>query len=151
MSEARWIICEKSGHWASTLRGAFTAAGIRIHETRSLSECWRELEQSPCGIVGLELTANTLDGLIPWMIRFRRRFPCGRMVMLADNRWRHLEWLSREAGAIHFFDSGSRPRPLVSLVRRHLEQNPAAGDSEQDLMRNIWERLPWSTPLARNG
>jgi hypothetical protein len=39
----------------------------------------------------------------------------------------------------------------VSLVRRHLEQNLAAGDSEQDLMRNIWERLPWSTPLARNG
>ncbi len=143
---ARLIVCERSGRWAVAMRRELVADGIRVHETRSLAECWEVLAAAPGSFVVVELTpanAETLLGRMAWL---HSEFPLARITVVADRGLAAYEWLMREAGAVYFTCSPRRLGPAARLVRRHLDQVPSP---PQSVVERIWASLPWGNDEAR--
>lgn len=57
---ARLIVCERTGRWAVALRRELAGSGVRVHESRSIAECWQGLAESPAGFAVVELTGGNL-------------------------------------------------------------------------------------------
>lgn len=137
---ARLIICERTGRWAVALRRELAEAGVRIWETRTLADCWAELDVSPASFVVLELGSD-LPGLLGRMARQPREFPSARLAIVADRPLAEHEWLMREAGAVHFVSGPRQVATLAQLACRHLAQVPPP---QQGLGERIWASLPWA-------
>lgn len=137
---ARLIVCERSGRWAVGLRRELGAAEPRVHETRSVAECWEVLAASPASFVVVELTSAGAGELLRRMARLGRDFPLARVVVVADRCLASHEWLMREAGAIHFTCSPRQLGPVARMASRHLEQAPAP---QRTVTQRIWASLPW--------
>jgi len=135
----RLIVCERTGRWATALRRELTASGVRVWETRTLDDCWKELAESPAAFVVLELTKN-MDGLLRLLARQPREFPSARLAVVAKRSLAGYEDLMREAGAVHFLTSPRQTGLLVRLACRHLSQVPPP---QQSLTDRIWASLPW--------
>jgi hypothetical protein len=113
---------------------------VRVYETRSLEDCWREVAEHSASVVGIEVTRGNLESAVRWLARLGQAFPRARLVACADRGLEPAQWLLREAGAAHVAFSPRDVMPLVRLIRRHLDAAPA----EQDTVRHrIWQRLPW--------
>jgi hypothetical protein len=138
---ARLIVCETSGRWAVALRRELAAAEVRVHETRSLADCWTMLAESPASFLVVELSAGNSAALLQRMARLQREFPLARVAVVADRSLAGYEWLLREAGAVHFLCSPRQCGPLANLARRHLAQAPSPPRSLAD---RIWADLPWA-------
>ncbi len=137
---ARLIICERFGHWAVALRRELSAPDIRVHETRSLSDCWDMLSGRPASFVVVELTRANAAGLLDRMRWLERDFPLARVAVVARRPLASCEWLMREAGAVHFTVSPRRLRPLAQMAAAHLATAP---EPEQTFGERIWAGLPW--------
>jgi hypothetical protein len=122
------------------LRRELTGAGVRVWETRTLADCWTELDASPASFVVVELGGD-LSGLLGRMARRPREFPRARLAVVADRVLAGHEWLMREAGAVHFVCSPRRVGTLAQLACRHLAQVPPP---QQSLTERIWASLPWA-------
>jgi hypothetical protein len=140
VAPARLIVCERTGRWAVALWRELADAGVRVWETRTLDDCWRELTQSPASFVVLELGGD-MAGLLGRMASQSREFPMARLAVVAERRQAEYEWLMREAGAVHFLCSPRRVRPLAQLACRHFAQVP---QPQQSLTERIWANLPWA-------
>jgi hypothetical protein len=136
---ARLIVCERTGRWAVALRAEVAGAGVRVWETRTLDDCWRELAESPASFLVLELGGNVAD-LLDRMARQPRDCPAARLAIVADRPLAGYEWLMREAGAVHFLCSPRQVGPLAQLACRHLAQVPPP---PQSMTERIWAGLPW--------
>ena len=88
-SSAKWITCERHGRWAAALRRDPAATGVRIHETRSLDECWEMLAGSPASLIVVELTRANRDGLLHRLAGLERDYPLARLRWWRSGRWRH--------------------------------------------------------------
>jgi hypothetical protein len=139
MNTARLITCEKRGGWATALR---RETGCTVHETRALSACWREVATRPHSFLVLELTRENSELLIGRLSDLGREFPGAAAVVVAERCLRRLEWLVREAGAIHFEVSPRRLRFVAALAHRHLT---AAAAADLNATQRILESLPWSS------
>jgi DNA-binding LytR/AlgR family response regulator len=137
---ARLTVCERSGTWAVALRAALADAGVRVHETRTLAECWEALDKAPASFLVVEMTAGNAAELIGRLARARRDFPLARVAVVAERAMRRLEWLVREAGAVDFTCSPRRLAPLAQTACRHLAAAPAP---PQSFVEQVWARLPW--------
>jgi hypothetical protein len=121
------------------LRRELVEAGVRVWETRTLSDCWSELAKSPASFLIVELRGNVAD-LLHRMARQPREFPAARLAVVADRSLAGYEWLMREAGAVHFLCSPRKVGPLARVACRHLAQVPPP---QQSLTERIWASLPW--------
>jgi hypothetical protein len=139
VGRARLIVCERRGRWAVTLRRELAGAGVRVWETRTLDDCWRELAESPSSFMVLELGGDMAE-LLGRMARQPREFPAARLAVVADRELAGYEGLMREAGAVDFLCSPRRVGSLAQLACRHLAHVP---QPQQTLTERIWANLPW--------
>jgi len=140
MDVARVIVSEKTGYWTAVLRQAMPSAGDRIHETRSMAECWRELGQSPASLVALELTPDNCESVVGSLVELSSRFHRARSVVLGPRGMESYEWILREAGAAHVLFSPRYAGIAARLIERHLAQAPQHQPTFHDSIRT---RLPW--------
>jgi hypothetical protein len=133
------IVCERTGRWAIRLRREW-GEGLRVTETRSLSDAWQALQAAPCSFLVVELTATGAEGLIEWLPGLERQFPLARAAVVAGRRLAVYELAAREAGAVAFSCSGRGLRPLVEAAGRHLRAAPQKPESPAE---HVWARLPW--------
>lgn len=138
------IVCERDGHWAVALRRELPRRGVRVHETRSLPECWDMLDARPASFLVAELTRTNATALLDRVARLPRDFPLARLAVVAARSLERWEWLMREAGAVHFAVSPRRLRPLARVASHHLEQVPKP---QRTLTERIWASLPWRGSL----
>lgn len=141
MQSARIIVCEKTGSWAAALRRALSPTRHRVHETRSLAECRRELAQSPASLIAVEVTMENCETLLERLLDLTRRFPKARAITFGSRALKPLECLVREAGATDVLLSPRRIADAARLIERHVAQ--ATGD-QLPFRQAIWNRLPWS-------
>lgn len=134
------IVCEREGRWAVALRRDLPRPEVRVHETRSVEECWEMLTRWPASFVVVELTRANATAVLERMAWLERDFPLARVAVVADRALGFCEWLMREAGAVHFTVSPRRLGPLGGLAVRHLDAAPQARLS---LTERIWAGLPW--------
>ena len=140
---ARLIVCEREGRWAVALRRELPVHGVRVHETRSVAECWEMLARRPASFVVAELTRSGAEALLEQMAWLQRDFPGARVAVVAERPLASCEWLLREAGAVHFTVSPRELGPLACLAVRHLEVAPPP---QWTLAERIWADLPWEPP-----
>ena len=90
MNQYEWIVCERQGHWAASLRvtaarNASRAARMpRIYEVRSLDELAERLTRRPASLAFVEARVKDLAKLLPWLAEFSQRFPLAHFVALMD-------------------------------------------------------------------
>jgi hypothetical protein len=137
---ARLIVCERRGRWAVLLRQQLADAGVRVWETRLLSDCENEIVASPASVVVIELTASNLDEILRTVRHWATDFPLLRWIAVADRALADHQWLMREAGASHFCCSPRHADALAQVACRHLSQIPPP---PQSLTERIWDSLPW--------
>jgi hypothetical protein len=139
MNRARLLVCEKHGKWALLLH-RYLAGELRIWETRSLLECWSELEHSPASLLLIELSASNIEAVVHRLAPLSRSHPAARVVLVGDPRLAACEMWLREAGAVHVHLARRHVEPIVGLVRRHFAHRPRRLGT---LREALWERLPW--------
>jgi hypothetical protein len=136
----RMLVCERHDLWAAALRRELAPAGVRVWDTRSLTECWELLAATPASFVIVELTAANVENLLLRMARLPRDFPLARVAVVAARRLTGCQWLLREAGAVHYVAALRQLGPLAQLACRHLASVPPP---LQSLTDRIWAGLPW--------
>lgn len=136
---ARLIVCEHGSRWAMVLRHELAGVGVRVWETRTPTDCWNELAESPASFVVIELRRH-VDRLLDYLARQQREFPLARLAVVAERSLADYEWLAREAGAACFLASPRQVGALAQLACRHLAQAPVP---QQSLTERIWSGLPW--------
>ncbi len=137
---ARWVICERTGAWAVALRREAASQDLRLYETRSLTDAWASLDQSPASFLVAELTDTNAESLVDRIGGIGRRFPHARVAVVGERCLAEYEWLVREAGAVWFSVSPRDLKPIVALARRHLQRAPCP---PRDLAQQVWSSLPW--------
>jgi hypothetical protein len=138
---ARLVICERTGRWAVALRRELAGAGLRIWETRSLTDCEEMLAESPASFVVLELSKQKNEEIFKYISNWERVFPLFRFAIVADRGLVSYRWLMQEAGATDFLTSIRKIGEIAQIACRHLAQVPPV---PQNLTERIWANLPWS-------
>jgi len=136
----RVIVCEHSGRWAVALGRQLGPSGPRVHQTRSLAECWEMLAGATASFVIVEATRANLQTLLDRIAQSGRQFPLARVGVVADRGLAAAEWVLREAGAVHFAVSPRRLGPLAQVAHRHMAQVPRP---KQTFTQQVWAELPW--------
>jgi hypothetical protein len=140
MSQARVILCEKTGRWAAALRRALGKGSVPVSETLSLSQCGDALQDAPGSLIAVEVSPLALETVLRLIAHARRSDPFARFVALQGAELDSAEPLLREAGAVEVLHSVREAPALALLARRHLALAPRA---EPSLSETIAERLPW--------
>jgi hypothetical protein len=141
MPTCRLIVCEKSSPWAAALRGALAGNPPGIVETRSLGQTEAALEESPCSLAAIEVTASNLEAVVDFIERSGRLFPQARWIGLIAPEIRAAEGLLREAGANDVLASLVEIDRPVRFAQRQFALAPAAGPLT--MHEFVAERLPW--------
>jgi len=139
MAAVRLIVCEQSGLWAAALRRTLGAA-VELRQTRSLTECGRELAQAGSSLVAVELSADRVTRVAAFVAWISRRVPQALPIVLAERSLAGHEWWLREAGAAHFAISPRGLTVLAEVARRHGRRFPPPA---QSWSQRIWATLPW--------
>ncbi len=147
MSDARVIVCEKTGRWASALRRVLRDPPPRVTETRSLAGCWRELEQTPTSLVALEFAPEDSETLLRRLLELRSRYRRARAIVLAERGSEPFEWVLREAGAAHVQFSPRSLDATARLIQRHTDSVPPA---DIDFREAIRRRLPFAAAARQD-
>ena len=137
---ARLIVCEHSRGWAIRLRQVLQNRGIRVYETRSLTECWQEASRSPASMLVVELTNANPEPIIQFVDRIFRELPHARVVVLGQRGMESYEWILREAGVVHVQYSPRDMRSVARMAERHLVAAPPA---DMGTLEQIRAGLPW--------
>jgi hypothetical protein len=117
MAALDFIICEKRGLWAAALRRSLGPSAA-LRETRSLSECARELIERPSALVAVEFTARRATHVAEFLTWIGRQAPRTLPIVLAERRLADWEWWLREFGAAHFVVSPRRLSAVREMVAR---------------------------------
>jgi hypothetical protein len=140
MPAARLIVCEKSPHWAVSLRNQLGERLPQVAETRSLASAASALAESPDSLVLLQISEANLTPAIEWLDQIGRQFPHARVAVALLPEMAQAECLLREAGAIEVYFGTHQAASAGRLARRHL----ALGTPEQlSLRQSIMSRMPW--------
>ncbi len=137
---ARLLLYERTGWWAALLRRELAGTGVPIVQTRTLTDCWAELEQSPASFLVLELTMHNARELLRRLASLERRFPEARAAVVADRWLAEYQWVIRAAGAVWFCCSPRQLAPIAATACRHLARAP---QPRQSFVQRIWASLPW--------
>lgn len=167
MSRCEWIVCERSGRWAATLRmalGRQTTASDplpRLHEVRSLGELTARLDARPSSLGLIEVHYGNLGAALAWLAEAVRRCPQARFVALLDHSLVHFQETmasSRhddrhnvrdallEAGAADVAHSPRHLQGVLALGRRQAafqSGHHVAPTEEESFEAWAWASLPW--------
>jgi hypothetical protein len=145
-SRPRVIVHERQGLWAARLRPRLPVQ-IPLRQTRSPAECLAELNLAPASFLVLETSPANLEGVLDILAQVRRH-RWARSAAVAERQHAALEWLLREAGAVHFCTSPRRAGEIAALIARHTEfvPQPPIG-----LRAQVWESLPWPEAATQAG
>ena len=113
-----------------------------MHETRTLEDCWRLLDDSPASLLILELTKSNAGALLERLVDLTDHWLAARAVICGERHLRQYEWIFREAGAVEALFSPRRIDQAASLVERHLSLAP---QEELTFRESISRRLPWGS------
>ena len=111
-----------------------------LYETRSISQAWEALCQSPASFLGLELTENNFELVVRGLKHLSRDYPRARAIIFTNRALQHYEWILREAGAIDFLASPRRIQQLAAMADCHIRLAQTDSKIED---QTIWQRLPW--------
>src|SRR5262245_32095511 len=144
MPSCRLIVCEKSNHWAPSLRDALADDPAQgpptIVETRSLAGCEAALAAAPASLVAIEITATNLEAVLSSMARIQEQYPRAALVGLLTAEAISAAELVREAGAIDAVSSVLDTPRVARLARRQLATAPQQELSFQEF---VAEQMPW--------
>jgi hypothetical protein len=173
VSACDWIICERTGRWAATLRiGAArrspkTGSAPRIYEVRSLDELADSLAARPLSLTFLEVHTSNVGNLLQWLASNSPRFPRARFVALLDRmitertdsggkqssvESRDVVAALLEGGAAEIAVSPRRLQHIFAFADKHAEsvrqlrQPLAKSQSITDWARS---KLPWQNDCDR--
>src|SRR5687767_7713011 len=111
---AQFVVCEKKGNWAASLRWHQGPRPLPLQETRGLIDARAILMTAPASILALETTSANAEGVLRLMFEAQRVWPESRVIVL----------LTREVGmfANFFWEFGAAlvvlsPRRLDHVVR----------------------------------
>lgn len=139
-TNARWIVCERSGLWTAALRWAGDAhAGLWV-EVRSIAQLREALPSWPASFVFLEATVANSEDVLQFLWAATRDFPHSRTAVVSTRECDAWLELFREAGAVDASVTPRRTDRLVHLARRHLDRVVPPPQSPR---QRIWQRLPW--------
>jgi hypothetical protein len=144
-NSAALILAERAGRWADSLRRHGLCERLRLFEVRSLAEVEDRLRETPRALVGLELTAATVESILDWISRRSANLGATAVLVFAQRGLRACELLCREAGAIHFVDTELELFALQALFDRYLS-DPAFAKLDTDELpfaERIRASLPW--------
>ncbi len=139
MAAVNLIVCEQHGAWSAALRRTM-GPSIELRQTRSLSECGRELTERRTGVVAVELTAERTVRVAAFVAWVSQRCPETRSIVLAERHLAPLEWWLREVGTAHFVTSPRQLGPLAEIVSRQARRMPPSTLSWSE---KYWAELPW--------
>jgi hypothetical protein len=140
MPRNRLIVCEQAHRWTVALRWILEPTKFDIVAVRQMTECWQRLVERPVSLIAWELDESNAADVLTGLPRLKRDFPSARAIVLLDRDAAHLEWLAREAGAVHACVSTRALEPIASIFARHQAAVPEAGSGFREA---IWRRLPW--------
>jgi hypothetical protein len=90
MSNLRWIVCERTSHWAAALRTALIRASgsqppsVLIAEVRNIVQLGGELRRCRCDLALVEVTSKNFETVLAWLAAFAHRGSQLRVVALLD-------------------------------------------------------------------
>ena len=148
MSDARVIVCEKTGRWATALRRVLRGPRPCVTETRSLAGCWRELDQAPTSLVALEFAPEHRETILRRLLDLRSRYRWAQAIVLAERGFEPFQWALREAGAVDVLFSPRSLAATARLIQRHVHCVPPA---EIDFREAVWCRLPFAAGVRQEG
>ncbi len=172
MTASRWILCEQSTRWAAALRlelsrtAAETPWRPTLHEVRSLSELTSELGRYPDSLVLFEVTLETLEATLSWLVSATNRGEQSAAIALLDHprndlshhqlfdesssASRHRDIAAtalREVGAMDVIDSPRQVGLVLAAGQRHAKKMRSYAsrqpDAENSLESWAWSLLPW--------
>jgi hypothetical protein len=147
MNQSNFVICEKTGKWAAAIRRVCGLASD-VCETRSWPACLRELRTRTAAMVAVEVLPENAEVVCRRLAELAWRSRHVHALLLADRSLRDLEWLLREAGAVHVLFS---PRELVRVrpiwERFRMRMPP----SRSTFREHVWSRLPWTKQETEAG
>ena len=156
MSGCIWIVCERGGRWAPTLRLLleYEAANgnprHRPREVRHLAELSTILAERPVAIAAVEVHRGNFAEALAWFASAERDFPLVRCIALCDRAIAANEYTDalREAGAWEFTSSPRQLRAILQFGQRHAAMvaehaSVAEADDTLSLTARTWASLPW--------
>ena len=164
MTQAEWVICERSSRWAAAVRTALKRAcgakpsAPRVFEVRQLGEVTERLKIQPNCLVLVEVNRANLGTVLAWLADGGRRHPGARFAALIDGSLvpaagsgpddmrQQLLGVLYEAGAGDVIDSPRRLHGLLELGSRHaqrLSMRRSAPTADMSPVDWAWSMLPW--------
>jgi len=140
MQPCRFILCERTNHWAAALRSELAGASPKVVETRSLAACESELALSPESLVALEATLLGAEAILDFIVRIRRAYPRAPIAAFVSSETSAMASLLREAGAVEVIGSVLDTPRLARLACRQFALAP---EPELSLRELAFVRMPW--------
>ncbi|MGD9720281.1 MAG: hypothetical protein AB7O59_07385 [Pirellulales bacterium] len=145
MSVAQVILCERTGIWATVLRGQLSPevhlvqpGDLATAESMATVECL--LAARPGSVVALALTKSNRAAVLKIVCRLNAQYPRACTIILAESAMASWELLFREAGAVHFCASPRDVSGISQTLENHFRRQPSP---TTDLAQSIWDELPW--------
>ena len=140
MNESNVVVCEKTGRWAAAIRRMLGPA-FSLCETRSWPACLQELRARTAALVAIEVLPENAEAVSRRLAELTKHTRHVYAILLADRSLQNVEWLLREAGAVHVLFSPReiiRVRPMWERLRAQLPP------SRTTFREQVWSRLPWA-------
>lgn len=139
MNESSVVVCEKTGRWAAAIRRVLGPAP-GLCETRSWPACRQELRTRTAALVAVEVLPDNAEAVCRRLAELTKRSRHVQAILLADRSLRKIEWLLREAGAVHVLFSPGEIIRLRPVWERFRAQIPPVRTTFRE---QVWSRLPW--------
>jgi hypothetical protein len=167
MSHVEWIVCERTGRWATALRMALGRSGWppqsvpRLFEVRQLGELAARLDMRPDSLALVEVQRASFADVLIWLAEAGREHRRARFVALVDRGvWesigsglasrrcdrRPVVDALREAGADEVVTSPRQLQGVLALGRRHASLravHPNSLSAQMSIAAWAWQSLPW--------
>ena len=94
---AELIVCERDGRWAMCLQRRLGTNRVRIHQTRSLSECRQAMELAWSSVVVVELTTSNAAEVIDVVADLWRTYAQATVIVVGQRSMANFRPLAIEA------------------------------------------------------
>lgn len=150
MSRVEWIVCERTGRWASALRLALAATRPRdrLRETRHFAELDAEIATRPTALAAIEVRRDNFAQALDWLAMAGQRHIGVHCVALVENslsdQLADVGEALAEAGARAIVTSPRRLGAILALAARHAEVAAETQPvDDRPLEARVWASLPW--------
>ena len=140
MNERSVVVYEKTGKWAAAIRRVLRPES-GLCETRSWPACLQELRARTAALVAVEVLPDNAEAVCRRLAELAKRSRHVHAILLADRSLQKVEWLLREAGAVHVLFS---PRDIVRIRPMWERFGAQIPPSRMTFREHVWSRLPWA-------